>query len=207
MVRQRSHGGFSVLKPGTRMQWAARGESMTTPITPRRSASQRAQRALARAAGDRRLLAGAAATAGAALAAGVARELLSRDDGDAGGDPSRAYRIKRSETAADAVRRIITGRLDDALEQLGERLDEDVAGAIHEARKDLKKARAVLRLVRHRIDDDAYLRENTRLRDAARALAGSRDAEAKVGTMEALEERFGDEAPDGMKALKRDVEA
>src|SRR4051812_8245846 len=124
MVRQRSHGGFSVLKPGTRMQWAARGESMTTPITPRRSASQRAQRALARAAGDRRLLAGAAATAGAALAAGVARELLSRDDGDAGGDPSRAYRIKRSETAADAVRRIITRPLDDPLGQPGERPDE-----------------------------------------------------------------------------------
>jgi len=48
---------------------------MTTPITPHRSGG-RAQRTLARAAGDRRVLAGAAATtAGAALAA-VARELL-----------------------------------------------------------------------------------------------------------------------------------
>jgi CHAD domain-containing protein len=180
---------------------------MTTPITPRRSASRRAQRTLARAAGDRRVLAGAAATAGAALAAGVARELLARDDGDASSDHSRAYRIGHDEKSADATRRIIAGRLDDAVEQLGERLDEDVAGAIHEARKDLKKARAVLRLVRHRVDDDAYLRENRRLRDAARSLAGSRDAEAKVGTIEALQERFGDELPEGMKALKREVEA
>jgi CHAD domain-containing protein len=180
---------------------------MTTPITPRRSASRRAQRTIARAAGDRRVLAGAAATAGAALAAGVARELMSRDHDDQAADSSRAYRIRRDEKAADAVHRIVMGRLDDALEQLGERLDEDVAGAIHEARKDLKKARAVLRLVRHRIDDDAYLAENTRLRYAARALAGSRDAEAKVGTIEALEERFGDELPEGMATLKREVEA
>ena len=90
---------------------------MTTPITPHRSGG-RAQRTLARAAGDRRVLAGAAAaaTAGAALAAGVARELLSRDDGADGSDPARAYRIKRDEKAAEAVRRIIAGRLDDALE-------------------------------------------------------------------------------------------
>jgi CHAD domain-containing protein len=179
---------------------------MTPPLTPQRTASQRAQRTLARAAGDRRVLAGAAATAGAALAAGVARELLSRDHGDGSSESSRAYRIRHDEKAAPAIRRIATGRLDDALEQLGERLDEDVAGAIHEARKDLKKARAVLRLARHRIGDDVYLRENTRLRDAARALAGSRDAEAKVGTIEALEERFGDELPGGMTALKRDLE-
>ena len=180
---------------------------MTAPLTPQRSASRRAQRTLARAAGDRRLLAGAAATAGAALAAGVARELLSRDGDGEDTDPSRLYRIRRDEKAADAVRRITVGRLDDALEQLGERLDEDAPAAIHEARKDLKKARAVLRLVRHRLDDAAYVRENERLRDAARALAGSRDAEAKVGTIEALEERYGDELPDAMSDLKRDLEA
>jgi CHAD domain-containing protein len=180
---------------------------MTTPITPRRSSSKRAQRTIARAAGDRRVLAGAAATAGAALAAGVARELLSRDPGDDGSDPNRAYRIRRDEKAADAVRRIVAGRLDDALEQLGERLEDHVADAIHEARKDLKKARSILRMVRHRLDDDVYLRETTRLREAGRALAVSRDAEAKVGTVEALEERFGDELPTGIEALRRELEA
>jgi CHAD domain-containing protein len=180
---------------------------MTTPITPHRSGG-RAQRTLARAAGDRRVLAGAAAaTAGAALAAGVARELLSRDDGADGSDPARAYRIKRDEKAAEAVRRIIAGRLDDALEQLNERLDDDVGEAVHEARKDLKKARAVLRMVRHRMDDDIYQRQNVRLRDAGQALAGTREVEAKVGTIEALEERFGDELPAVTPALKRDLES
>jgi CHAD domain-containing protein len=180
---------------------------MTTPLTPQRSTPRRAQRTLARAASDRRLLAGAAATAGAALAAGVARELISRSDGESGKDPARAYRIRRSEKAADAVRRIITGRLDDALEQLRERLDEDLPVAIHETRKDLKKARAVLRLVRTRLDDDVYRRDNAGLRDAGRALARSRDAEAKVGTIEALEERFGDELPSGIGSLKERLDA
>ena len=180
---------------------------MTTPITPHRS-NRRAQRTIARAAGDRRVLAGAAAaTAGAALAASVARELLSRDDGADGSDPARTYRIRRDEKAAESVRRIVGGRLDDALEQLRQGLDDDVAVAVHEARKDLKKARAVLRMVRHRMDDDVFVRENTRLRDAGRVLGGSRDVEAKVGTIEALEERFGDELPAATGALKRDLES
>jgi CHAD domain-containing protein len=182
-------------------------EGATTSLTPQRSTTHRAKRTLARAASDRRLLAGAAATAGAALAAGVAREIMSRDHGDDEADPARAYRIRRDEKPADAVRRIVTGRLDDALEQLRERLDDDVAGAIHETRKDLKKARAVLRLVRTRLDDEVYRRDNVRLREAARALAGSRDAEAKVETIEALEERFGDELHAGMIELRRDLEA
>jgi CHAD domain-containing protein len=179
---------------------------VTTPMTPRRSTSRRAQRTIARAAGDKRVLAGAAATAGAALAAGVARELLSHDHGPDGSDPNRVYRIKRDEKAADAVRRIVAGRLDDALEQLGERLEDDVADRIHEARKDLKKARTILRMVRHRLDEDVHQRESTRLRDAGRALADARDAESRVGTVEALEERYGDELPAGMAALKSDLE-
>jgi CHAD domain-containing protein len=180
---------------------------MTTPLTPQRSTPRRAQRTLARAAGDRRLLAGAAATAGAALAAGVARELMSRDEGDSGADPARAYRIRRDEKAAEAVQRIVNGRLDDALEHLRERLDEDAAEAIHETRKDLKKARAALRLARARLDDDVYRRDNTRLRDAGRALAGSRDAAAKVGTVEALQERFGQELHGGLSSLRSDLES
>ncbi len=180
---------------------------MTTPITPHRS-SRRAQRTIARAGGDRRVLAGAAAaTAGAALAAGVARELLSRDGGADGPDPARAYRIGRDEKAADAVRRIVAGRLDDALEQLAERLDDDAAAAVHEARKDLKKVRAVLRMVRHRMHDEVFIRENARLREAGLSLGGARDAEAEVGTIEALEERFGDELPAGVEPLRRELSA
>jgi CHAD domain-containing protein len=172
-----------------------------------RSASKRAERALARAAGDRRILAGAAVAAGAALVAGLARELAG--DGPGHGDESGnsdTYRIERPETAAEAVGRIARGRLDRALALLTDGLGEDVGTAVHEARKDLKKARTLLRLARDRIGHDTYRRENTRLRDAGRALSGSRDAEAKVETLDALTERFANELPAGFASLREALE-
>ena len=177
-------------------------------VSPHRPASRRAERALARAAGDRRVLAGAAATAGLALAAGVTRGLVRRGaEGDGGTDaPSRAYRFKRKEEAREAVTRVASGRLDDALEHLGEGLDENVVTAIHEARKDLKKARAVLRLVRDQLGEEVYQRENARLRDAGRTLSGSRDAVVKVETLDALAERFSGELPESYEPLREQLE-
>jgi CHAD domain-containing protein len=150
---------------------------------------------------------GAAASAGIALAVCVARELAGRDrEGDHEDSPSRAYRIKRGEEPAKAVARIAGGRLDDALERLFDGVDGDFATAVHETRKDLKKTRAVLRLVRDRIGEETYRRENTRLRDAGRSLAGSRNAEAKVETIASLTERFGGELPEGFAGLRTRLE-
>jgi CHAD domain-containing protein len=67
-----------------------------------------------------------------------------------------------------AVRRHIA-RARKALRQ--SRLDDE---AVHDARKDLKRARSGLRLLRP-LDEAAYQRENTRLRDAARRLSAVRD--------------------------------
>ena len=176
-------------------------------LVRRRSAWKRAQRALARVAGDRRIVAGVAATVGAAVAARVTRELVTHDAAsDNEPTPSRAYRIKRGEKPAKAVARIARGRLDDALEQLWSGFDKDVGAAVHETRKDLKKTRAVLRLVRGRIGKDTYRRENARFRDAGRTLAGSREAEAKIETLDALAERFADRLPEGFEALRGGLE-
>jgi hypothetical protein len=96
-----------------------------TPDLGSHSASSRAQRALARAAGDRRILAGAAATVGAAVAAGVARELVAgRDCGDKEATESHAYRIKREETAAEAIGRIARGS-ESAYTQIPRRTSSD----------------------------------------------------------------------------------
>jgi CHAD domain-containing protein len=174
---------------------------VSTQLIPSRSAPRRAARAVARAARDRRVLTGAAATAGAAVAAGVARELMHSDhDGRSG--PSDAYRIKGSESASAAVLRITRTRLDHALEQLGDGLSDDAPAAIHEARKDLKKARSVLRLVRDPLGKQRSQDENARLREAARALSGTRDATVKLDTLDALAERYGDELPDGTEDLR-----
>ena len=116
---------------------------------------------------------------------------------------SRAYRLFVDEDAATGMRRVIVGRLDKATERLREAGDGDaLAEAIHGARKDLKKARAALRLIREELGEKAFKRENRALRDAGRLLSASRDAEVKLATLEALVEGDGD-APPGATALWR----
>ena len=60
------------------------------------------------------------------------------------------------------------------------------AEAIHEARKDVKKIRSALRLVRHEIGDDVWRRENEHYREVARGLSGFRDAEILVQALDGL---------------------
>lgn len=120
--------------------------------------------------------------------------------------PSRAYRLLADEDAATGVRRVIASRLEKAAERLREPLEGDaLAEAIHGARKDLKKARAALRLVREELGEETFKRENRALRDAARVLSASRDAEVKLETLAALVEGGAGEVPPGPAALWRDA--
>jgi CHAD domain-containing protein len=57
---------------------------------------------------------------------------------------------------------------------------------VHESRKSLKRLRALSRLLRPALGTDGYRRENGALRDSARHLAGARDAEVMVATLEGL---------------------
>lgn len=61
--------------------------------------------------------------------------------------------------------------------------------AVHETRKALKRLRALLRLLAHRLPDGRFAHENAALRDLARRLAGARDAAVMLGTLDALIER------------------
>ncbi len=123
--------------------------------------------------------------------------------------PSRAYRLKRRESPAAGVRRVASGRAEKALEELDEAEGDEFAVSVHRARKDLKKLRAVLRLVRDELGKRIYQAENERYRSAGRLLSGSRDAAVKLETLAALEKRFGDEFPitaarDWRRALEAD---
>jgi CHAD domain-containing protein len=142
---------------------------------------------------EAKIAAGAATVAAAAVAA---RELINRSDGEPRQGPSRTYRLRRREPLAYGVRRVARGRLESAVERLRD-ADLDEVEAVHEARKDLKKLRSVLRLVRPVLGDDDYRPENERYRDAARRLSGARDAQALAETVSALEARFEDEPPPG----------
>ncbi|MFI5027919.1 MAG: CHAD domain-containing protein [Solirubrobacterales bacterium] len=109
---------------------------------------------------------------------------------------SASYRFRRRETAAEGVRRIARGRAERAKLGLLQACDGgDIAGSIHAARKDFKKLRSLLRLARSGLDPSMRQDENRRFRDAGRALAASRDAEVKLETVAALQERFPDRVP------------
>ncbi len=103
---------------------------------------------------------------------------------------SRAYRLDAKERPVAGMRRIALGRLERAAERLrGAPAAADPSVCIHDARKDLKKLRAAIRLLRSELGDDLYRAENERYREAGRLLAPSRDAEVKLETLEALRGR------------------
>ncbi|MDX6653332.1 MAG: hypothetical protein QOH18_24 [Solirubrobacterales bacterium] len=144
----------------------------------------------------------------------VGMETVTSTDTDAGNAsgtdgapaPSRTYHLQGDEGAAAGMRRVIVGRLEKATERLQEAGEEGdaLAEAIHGARKDLKKARAALRLIRDELGEKSFKRENHALRDAARLLSASRDAEVKLETLDALVEGAGD-TPPGATALWREA--
>jgi CHAD domain-containing protein len=73
--------------------------------------------------------------------------------------------------------------------QLLEKYELDRGRAIHQGRKDLKKLRAALRLIRDHADEEFIPAESVRLRDAGRLLADARDADVKMQTLAALRQR------------------
>jgi len=107
-----------------------------------------------------------------------------------------AFKLKKKEREDEGIRRVAHGRTEDAVELLRDP-DADPVEAVHEARKDMKKLRATLKLVRPVLGEDLYDRENTRFRDAGRALSDVRDAQARAETIDALAERFADDPPPG----------
>jgi CHAD domain-containing protein len=111
---------------------------------------------------------------------------------------SRAFRLKQDEAIPDGVRRIARGRIDHAIDALADASEEGV----HDARKDMKKLRALLRLVRGEIGDKVFRREADTFRDAARELSGVRDADVMLATLADLEERYGAEVGPVRQALE-----
>ncbi len=104
-----------------------------------------------------------------------------------------AYRLSLRDGVADSVRECARDQLGRAAERLERDRATDPVGAVHGARKNLKKTRALLRLVRSDLGDRTYRHENRALAGAGRALAGARDADVMVVAADGLAARFGDE--------------
>jgi CHAD domain-containing protein len=110
--------------------------------------------------------------------------------------------LHRSEPGTQGVRRIARAHVAQALESLERKSpsDED----IHTARKELKRARATLRLLREAIGDTAYRRTNATLRDTARPLSRIRDGKVQLDTLERLVGRFASlDATEPVEDLRR----
>ena len=111
------------------------------------------------------------------------------------GAPSPAFRLQRDEPLGKGIARMAHGRISHALDELGGATGSAPENAVHEARKDVKKLRALLRLVRSGTTSHARRRENEALRDVGRSLSGVRDADVMLATLARLEECFPAELP------------
>jgi CHAD domain-containing protein len=96
--------------------------------------------------------------------------------------------LRHDEPGLTGVRRMLQGWIAEAGDSLRKKRVTDVN--IHDARKQLKKARAALRLLRDAIGEIAYRRENTALRDAARPLGVARDSKVLLVALDDLVERY-----------------
>jgi CHAD domain-containing protein len=98
---------------------------------------------------------------------------------------------RRAVVCANPAHQHLLAVIDDALRKLRARTASD--HGIHGVRKDLKKARAALRLLRDGMGEIAYRAENTALRDAGRQLSPLRDAKALLEAFEAFQHRYASE--------------
>ncbi len=99
----------------------------------------------------------------------------------------RRFAPLRQEPLGSGHRRMALGQLDVVIEALESgRAKASPEQRVHEARKALKRLRALLRVLRDELGEHAYGRESALLREAGRRLARARDAEVLLSTLEDL---------------------
>jgi len=103
------------------------------------------------------------------------------------------YRIKHHQHLSEEIRRIAEEQIERAIGELDDK-NAARASTVHQVRKRCKKVRAVLRLVRMRLDDDGtFKRENAWFRDAASGLSFIRDAAGLIETYDRLMTYFSEQ--------------
>ena len=86
------------------------------------------------------------------------------------------------------LKRQLVATLDEVIKVLRDRSLPDTR--VHDARKSIKKARSILRLLRESMGEARYKHENATLRDAGRCLSPLRDAKSLAATLAAFQKRF-----------------
>jgi len=97
-----------------------------------------------------------------------------------------SFRLKHRRSIGRELERLVRKELRAAIARLEEGPPDEAS--VHEARKSVKKVRAIVKLLRAPLGP-RYAAENKRLRAVARRLSQLRDADASLETLDAL---FGD---------------
>src|SRR5262245_8391530 len=100
--------------------------------------------------------------------------------------------LKQDEPAMRGARRVLLAHIDRAIRTLRQR--SLAAKPVHEVRKEMKRTRAGLRLLRVALGETSYRRLNRSVRDAARALTPIRDAKVLHDTLDDLVQHAGNSA-------------
>jgi CHAD domain-containing protein len=116
-----------------------------------------------------------------------------------------AFRFDIQEPFLKAIPRIARERIGTVIKSLGEK-PRPGAEAIHDARKNLKSLRALLRLARGAIHESTRLSENAHFRDAGRALSAVRDPQALLEALGNLRKGLHSEL-ESSKAKQASVDA
>jgi len=99
------------------------------------------------------------------------------------------YGLIPDEPLAAGVRRVACTQIDRAVGELTSARDPH--RSVHEARKCMKRVRALLHLIRPAIGEKTFKKEDRRIRDMGRRLSGPRDCQAIIETVAKLENGSG----------------
>jgi CHAD domain-containing protein len=102
------------------------------------------------------------------------------------------YRLVHDESIPRGVRRIAREEIDSAIEYLRVKQQSKRDDAVHEARKNIKKLRGLVRLLRPGLGETGR-QENVALRDLGRTLSEVRDAAAMIETVDLIGQKYHDD--------------
>jgi CHAD domain-containing protein len=98
-----------------------------------------------------------------------------------------SYRFNPQRPIPREIRRIACEQITPTIELLQPRSGKEREERVHDARKHLKKLRALLRLVQCGLSADVFKQENRTFRDAGRKLSATRDAQVRLKTLKTLQ--------------------
>lgn len=96
------------------------------------------------------------------------------------------YKLKGKESVSTGIKRIASEQTKKAITELTYTDKVGVDEAVHQARRRLKKTRAVLRLVRYSLPPSTYKQNNQSFRDIGRNLSELRDSKVRIKTLDNL---------------------